>query len=378
MHAEDDRARPPADGDRQRGQEREEHELARAVAGPEEADHEAAVLHEPARGDGRAEHARDQAACRSPTTSPNSSVSCQISRTRLVARSAAPVTTRLSSTTFLTPMRPISQPLTGPGEAEHDEPDGRRERHRRGRPARLVGHRQEERARRRAHAGRDEHDDRGDGDDDPAVEERATHQRMLPRGHAGAQTGRISLMPIVWATTRRLRVDIGPAYRRGRSSRRRNRSSRPVPNSTRRSKHRRPANLWDRWQAQLLEQLPVGRGGRLALARARLLAGPYSGCGRVAAVPGAAPDSSTRSGAPAWPSIAPTPYGTHFDGSWRRCASVLPRAWTSSKPFGSIHIRSPSSRPVDAATARAPAARAGSSGTPPCRAAGTSRAPRRS
>ena len=50
----------------------------------------------------------------SPDSSPNSSVSCQISRTRLVARSAMPVTTRLISTTARTPTRAMSQPLKGP------------------------------------------------------------------------------------------------------------------------------------------------------------------------------------------------------------------------------------------------------------------------
>jgi len=41
--------------------------------------------------------------------------------------------------------------------------------------------------------------------------------------------------------------------------------------------------------------------------------------------------------------LAPTPYGTHFPGSWRRWRSSLPRLWTCSKPLGSIHMRSPCS-----------------------------------
>ena len=45
------------------------------------------------------------------------------------------------------------------------------------------------------------------------------------------------------------------------------------------------------------------------------------------------------------PSIAPTPYGTHFDGSCSRWAATLPRRCVSSKPDGSIHIWRPSSRP---------------------------------
>ena len=49
-----------------------------------------------------------------PDNRPNSSVSCQISRLKLAATSDVPVTTRLTSTTFLTPIRPIIQPLIGP------------------------------------------------------------------------------------------------------------------------------------------------------------------------------------------------------------------------------------------------------------------------
>ena len=48
---------------------------------------------------------------------------------------------------------------------------------------------------------------------------------------------------------------------------------------------------------------------------------------------------------PELPSMAPTPNGTHLDGSWSRWASVLPRAWVSWNSRGSIHIRSPSSSP---------------------------------
>src|SRR4051794_25983869 len=48
-----------------------------------------------------------------------------------------------------------------------------------------------------------------------------------------------------------------------------------------------------------------------------------------------APAAASSTGSPrpvgvALPSIAPTPYGTHFDGSLRRCASVVPRSWSSS------------------------------------------------
>jgi hypothetical protein len=49
-----------------------------------------------------------------PESRPNRSVSCQISRLKLAAISDPPVSTRLNSTTFLTPMRPISDPLIGP------------------------------------------------------------------------------------------------------------------------------------------------------------------------------------------------------------------------------------------------------------------------
>ena len=118
----------------------------------------------------------------------------------------------------------------------------------------------------------------------------------------------------------------------------------------------------------------MGRRRRLALARARLLtraveghrvggpdllgaevAGFDDACVRVGRGsfdvvedwPPIAPSpvSSTLSGLDDRPSIAPTPNGTHLAGSWRRCASVLPREWVSAKPFGSIHMRSPSSRP---------------------------------
>ena len=49
-----------------------------------------------------------------PDSRPNSSVSCQISRTRLGREQRDAGHARLSSTTFLTPIRPISQPLIGP------------------------------------------------------------------------------------------------------------------------------------------------------------------------------------------------------------------------------------------------------------------------
>ena len=52
----------------------------------------------------------------------------------------------------------------------------------------------------------------------------------------------------------------------------------------------------------------------------------------------------------AWPSMAPTPYGTHLDGSWSRWASSLPRAWISSKPRGSFSSPPVAlEQPVDAA-----------------------------
>ena len=87
-------------------------------------------------------------------------------------------------------------------------------------------------------------------------------------------------------------------------------------------------------------------GGRrgLALARTRLLTGTVFRRGGPSS-PQPSPASSTGSGFPAVPSRAPTPNGTHFEGSCSRWASVLPRVWISEKPFGSIHIRSPSSRP---------------------------------
>ena len=62
MNAEHERPGAPADGDRQRRQEREEDELPGADARPEDADDEAAIADEPAVGDGRTEDARHQAA----------------------------------------------------------------------------------------------------------------------------------------------------------------------------------------------------------------------------------------------------------------------------------------------------------------------------
>ena len=73
-----------------------------------------------------------------------------------------------------------------PRQAEHDEADRGRERHGRGRPAGLLRHRQEERAGRGADAGRHEHDDRRDGDDDPAVEQDPPHSRDASARRAGA------------------------------------------------------------------------------------------------------------------------------------------------------------------------------------------------
>src|SRR5688500_7870750 len=58
----------------------------------------------------------------SPEASPKSSVSCQISRTRLVAISAMPVTTRLRRTTARTPIRAMSQPLNGPDRPKTTSP----------------------------------------------------------------------------------------------------------------------------------------------------------------------------------------------------------------------------------------------------------------
>ena len=49
-----------------------------------------------------------------PEIRPKTTVSCQISRTRLVANSDRLVTTRLIRTTLRTPIRPMSQPLSGP------------------------------------------------------------------------------------------------------------------------------------------------------------------------------------------------------------------------------------------------------------------------
>ena len=167
----------PADVDGERRQQREEDELAGARAGPEDAGHEAAVLDEPAGRDGRAEDARDEARPE-PGESPKNRVSCQISRTRLVATRAPAVTTRLSRTTLRTPIRPISQPLSGPDRPNTTSPTAAANETRRRRPAGLLGHRQDERARCRADAGRHEHDDRRDRDDDPAVEERASADVM--------------------------------------------------------------------------------------------------------------------------------------------------------------------------------------------------------
>ena len=48
-------------------------------------------------------------------------------------------------------------------------------------PARSVDHRQQERPGRRWNTGRDQDDDGRRGNDNPAVEERGTHQRMLAR-----------------------------------------------------------------------------------------------------------------------------------------------------------------------------------------------------
>ena len=49
-----------------------------------------------------------------PASRPNDSVSCQISVTTLDTSSATPVTTRLMTTTRLTPSRPINEPDSGP------------------------------------------------------------------------------------------------------------------------------------------------------------------------------------------------------------------------------------------------------------------------
>ena len=83
-----------------------------------------------------------------------------------------PVMSRLSRTTPRTPIRAISQPLSGPDRPNTTRPMAAANDTRRRRPARLLGHRQEERAGCRADAGRHEHDHGRDRDDDPAVEDR--------------------------------------------------------------------------------------------------------------------------------------------------------------------------------------------------------------
>jgi hypothetical protein len=51
---------PPVEGDREDREDRDEHELPGAAAGTEEPGHQPAVPDEPARSDGRAEHARHE------------------------------------------------------------------------------------------------------------------------------------------------------------------------------------------------------------------------------------------------------------------------------------------------------------------------------
>ena len=77
-------------------------------------------------------------------------------------------------------MRPISQPLTGPANPKTTRPAAAaNETEAVDRPAPRSS--SEERSGRRPHASRDQDDDRGNGDHDPAVEERATHHPMLAR-----------------------------------------------------------------------------------------------------------------------------------------------------------------------------------------------------
>jgi hypothetical protein len=112
---------PPIEGDRQHGEDRDEHQLPGAAAGPEEARDQAAVPDEPACGHGRPENARHEARA-DPANSPNVSVSCQIWVTTLDTRSALPVVRRLRITTRLTPSRPINQPDSGPASPNATRP----------------------------------------------------------------------------------------------------------------------------------------------------------------------------------------------------------------------------------------------------------------
>ena len=94
--------------------------------------------------------------------------------------SATPVTIRLSSTTERTPIRAMSQPLNGPDRPKTTRPAAAaNDTDAVDQPGSSVIVRRNAPGR-RAHPGRHEHDHGRDGDHDPPVEERPSHQRMLP------------------------------------------------------------------------------------------------------------------------------------------------------------------------------------------------------
>jgi hypothetical protein len=168
------RRQPPVEHDGEPGQQRDEQQLAGRAARSEDAGDQAAVAHEPAGGDGRPENAGDE-----PGAQTGQQPECQRQLPDLgdEARDEERDAGRQQAEDDDTADTETAHQRTRQraGQAVHDQTARRGERDRSGRPAMLVGHRQEERARRRTNAGRDEDHDRRNSDDDPAIEEPGAH-----------------------------------------------------------------------------------------------------------------------------------------------------------------------------------------------------------
>ena len=110
------------------------------------------------------------------------------------------VISRLSSATVADPERTISRRQIGPDRPKTSRPTAAAsDRPLVDQPGSVV-HRQQERPGRGAHAGRGDQDHRRDGDDDPAVEDRATHRRRVadalqPRGSCARDVSLVRARP---------------------------------------------------------------------------------------------------------------------------------------------------------------------------------------